>query len=250
MSEIKIELIQLGDTYPVNYGKIKKFGEGSSIFKIIDISVSLNANILNENPHQLSDKDFNFSKNLNSDTHFSVVIVNRPLEGNYFTRIISENRIVVSIFEIEKLDIHEGISVEMYIIRFLFAFSTIFKAFNGIPLNECELMQNNATGCLFDKSIFKPQIAIFFRQPKISSAAINALNSKELPQNFLNDLQHEIKKLKIGPYYDIKDWLKKNPIWAILIIYLVGIIFSEILGNYAFNLIQDFLPFKNTVTTE
>ena len=250
MSEIKIVLIQLGDTYPVDYKKIQKFGEGSSVFKIIDILDSPNAQILNENPHQLTDQDFNNLIDINSDHHFSVVIVNRPLEGNYFTRIISDKQIVVSIFEIEKLDIHEGISVEMYIIRFLFAFSTIFQAFKKIPLNECELMQNNATGCLFDKSIFKPQIAIFFRKPKISSAAINVLNSKTLPKNFLNDLQHEIKKLKIGTYYDIKDWLKKNPIWAILIIYLVEIIFSEILGNYAFNLIQDFLPFKNAVTTE
>ena len=245
----KIELIQLGDTYPVDFQKIQKFGDSSSIFKVVAISENNNAEILNRETVRLSDNDFSFLTTRQTVADFSVVIVNRPLQGNYFSRPISEKLIVVSIFDIETLNIHEGISVEMYITRFLLAFSTIFQAYSGLSQQATELMQPNATGCLFDKSIYKPQIAIFFRQPKLSPAAINLLNSKTLPQNFLTDLQNDIKKLKIGTYYKLKDWLKENPIWAISITFLIGLIFSELLGNYTYDLIHDCLPFINNATT-
>lgn len=240
---IKIELIQLGDTYPVDFQKIQNFGDSSSIFAIASISENNNAEILNRETIRLSDNDFDFLTKRQTIADFSVVIVNRPLQGNYFSRPISTKLIVVSIFDIDTLNIHEGISVEMYINRFLLAFSAIFQAYGGLSPQATELMQPNSTGCLFDKSIYKPQIAIFFRRPKLSPAAISLLKSKTLPQHFLEDLQNEIKKLQIGFYYKLKDWFKENPKKAIGITFFTGLIFSELFGNYVYDLIHDYLPF-------
>lgn len=238
-----IELIQLGDTYPVDFQKIKKFGTSSSIFKIDQISEINNAKILNTELIGLSDIDFNFLTSRKIKSDFSVVIVNRPLQNNYFSRRINEKLVVVTIFDIEALNIHEGISIDMYLVRFLLGFSTIFQAYNGLSEQAKELMQPNATGCLFDKSIYKPQIAAFFRQPKLSPAVITLLSEKTLPKNYLTDLQNEIKKLKIGHYYRLKEWLKGNPIKAIAITFLIGLILSELLGNYIYDLIKNYLPF-------
>lgn len=246
----KIELLQLGDTYPVDFQKIKKFGDHSSIFKIVEILENNDAEILNRETIRLLDKDFDSFTKRQISADFSVIIVNRPLQDNYFTRPISEELIVVSIFDIESLDIHEGISVEMYLTRFLLAFSTIFQVYNGLSLKATELMQNDTKGCLFDKCIFKPQIAVFFRQPKLSPGVINLLNKKTLPKNFLGNLQNEIKKLKIGTYYKLKDWIKINPIKAIVITFLIGLIFSELLGNYIYDLIHDYLPFVEISTQQ
>ncbi|MCX6162915.1 MAG: hypothetical protein NTV87_16465, partial [Ignavibacteriae bacterium] len=119
----------------------------------------------------------------------------------------------------------------------------IFVSYNGLYQQANELMQINATGCLFDKCLYKPQIAMFFRQPILSPAALTLLTAMALPKNFLADLQKAINKLKIGRYYKLKDWFKKNPITAIVITFLIGFIFSELLGNYIYDLIHDFLPF-------
>lgn len=245
-----IELIQLGDTYPVDYLKLKRFGEKSSIFEISNISDNNNPDILNrQDGFRLSDADFNYLKIRPITADFSVVIVNRPLQDNYFSRPVTENLIVVSIFDIDKLNIHEGISVEMYLIRFLLAFSTIFHAYNGLSNQAYELMQINATGCLFDKCIYKPQVAVFFRNPKLSPAVCNILTKKTLPHDFLIDLKKEIQKLKIGNYYKLKDWFKKNPITAIILTFFIGLIFSELLGNYLYDLIHDCLPLINNAAS-
>jgi hypothetical protein len=243
---IKIELIQFGDTYPVNYQKIENFGNNSSIFKIINILENKNHEILNSEILRISDENFKFLTNIKTDADFSVIIVNRPLDGNYFSRRISNKLIVISIFGIETLNIHEGISLEMYILRFLLAFTTIYNVYNGLPINANELMQKNPTGCLFDMCIYKPQISFFFRNPKLSSAVVNTLTSKTLPKNFLNNLKKEIKLLKIGNYYQLTDWLKENPKKAIFFTFLIGLIFSELLGNYIYDLISKFLPFIET----
>ncbi len=43
-------------------------------------------------------------------------------------------------------------------------------------------------------------------------------------------------------YYKIKDWLKANPVNAILLTFLVGLIFSELLENLIYDLIITFKP--------
>ena len=244
-----IDIIGMGDTYPVNYKKLKTNGEHSNLFSIVRIIEIPNPDVLNrENKFRLMDEDFNFLTNRQTEANFSVVIVNRPLQGDFFSRRISEKVIAISIFDIETLNIHEGIKIEMYLTRFIYAFVAIFQSYNkSLPTPEAitadKLIQNEAKGCLFDFCRYKPQVAIFFREPKISTEADVVLRSKALPKGFLSTLKKEIRTLKIGRYYKLSDWFKENPIMAIIFTFLVGLIFSELLGNYIYDLVSDSLPF-------
>ena len=84
----KIELIKLGDLYPLELSRIEKFGSNSKIFRIEKISENLNDEILQETSITLINSKFiNFPVE-QTGIDFSVVIVNRPLEGNYFTHSI------------------------------------------------------------------------------------------------------------------------------------------------------------------
>ena len=197
----KIELIKLGDLYPLELSRIEKFGSNSKIFRIEKISENLNDEILQETSITLINSKFiNFPVE-QTGIDFTVVIVNRPLEGNYFTQRISNKLIVVSIFGLDSLNIHEGITLEMYVNRLLLSFTTIYQYYGELHYSANDLMQTNSTGCLFDFCKYKPQIASFFIEPKLSSAVINALSSKTLPENYINNLQNEIKTLKISNYY-------------------------------------------------
>lgn len=237
-----IKLIQLGDIYPVNLIKVQNSGNRSGVFNIININENQNAEILNRN-FRIDDFDFNPFIENNGAQDFSVIIINRPLENDYFTRRISEKLIVISTFNIETLGIHEGISIENYIVRFLLAFSVIFQISNRALPEETNIIQNNSTGCLFDKCIYKPDVAKFFRNPHLSTNALAVLNTQNLPQNFVKNLQKEIKKLKISRYYNVSNWLKKNPLLAIIITYFIGFVFSGLTVSYIYELICPYLPF-------
>ena len=248
---VNIEIIELGDLYPFSFKKLKAFNSNSTLFKLVENTENRNPDILNnfKSPEsfQLNDADFKSLIDKGTKSNFSIIIVNRPLQNNFFSRRLSDKHIVISIFDMDKLSIHEGITLEMYITRFIYGFVSVYRCFNNsLPSNEIvgqfELFQNDAKGCLFDFCIYKPQVAMFFREPKISPEALVKLRTKSLPAGFIEALNKEILKLKISRYYKIKDWLKANPVKAILFTFLVGLIFSELLGNLIYDLILAFKP--------
>ena len=137
------------------------------------------ADFLNKTELTIHDNELSIIK-LNPNVDFNIGIINRPLDGNYFSRRINEKFIVVSTYDFETLEIHEGISVENYFLRFAYAFSIIYQAYNGFRPESSEIIQDNITGCLFDKAILKRQIAIFFKNPHISISAKHTLSKKTI----------------------------------------------------------------------
>jgi hypothetical protein len=238
-----IQLIPLGDIYPLDINTIANFGNKSDVFKIETSDFNIHNNqILSQFPTNLLDSSFNdFDYQLNG-ADFIVVIVNRELENNYFSRLLPGKPIVVvTIFGIESLNIHEGISYEMYVNRLLLAFSTMFKVYGPFSNRLAgNLMQLNTTGCLFDMGIHKPDIAKFFRNPHLSENVKNTLSNNGINNNndYLIKLERVIKKLEIGSFYKIKDWLKENPMKGLIFTFLISFIFSGLLGNFIYDLIK------------
>lgn len=232
---IKIKITVVGDIYPLDCDKLISTSRNSKIFHFIpDWQENRNPDFLSKHELALYDSDFQYLKNEKTDADFILVLVNRRLEGNYISRVISDKLIVVTIFEIESLNIHEGISLEQYILRLSYGFATIFIAYKGLKPEAIELMQNNATGCLFDKAIFKPEIAKFFRNPHLSVAVKAKLETKILPRDYVKTLETEIKKLKIGNYYNIRDYFKKNSLVATIAALFIGLML-DVLGNYLYD---------------
>lgn len=232
-----IQLIPLGDIYSLDIKIIANFGKKSGVFEIETSDFNIHNNqILSQFPTTLLDSSFNdFDHQLNT-ADFIVVLVNRELENNYFSRLLPGKPIVVvTIFGIESLNIHEGISYEMYVNRLLLAFSTMFKVYGPFSNQLAgNLMQLNTTGCLFDMGIYKPDIAKFFRSPHLSEDVRNIIRDMD----YIKKLERAIKKLEIGSFYKIKDWLKENPIKGLIFTFLISFIFSSLLGNFIYDLIK------------
>jgi hypothetical protein len=223
---VKIKLVLLGDTYPLDADKIVRFGERSSTFKIIGVPEEIaNPEFLNNGQIHLLNNDIenHFVDYRFNDIDFIAVIANRNLEGNFFARPISDKIVIMSILDVDRF-VNEGITVDMYINRMLLGYSTIYKAFKD--MRNTSIFQKNTRGCLFDLCIYKPDIARFFRKPKLSSSALAILEA-QVSSDFSRKLKKDISKLEISPYYKLRDWFKKNPIQAIVISFLIQQVVSE-----------------------
>ena len=236
MKKIKIQIHLLGDTYPLAIDKIR-----SNIFDL-KVETTINNEFLNLHPTIILDDEFrkNFFKNEGAD--FSVLIVNRQLENNFFTRYIDENLLVMSIFEIEKLYLSDGITIEMYAERYLLAFATMYTVFEKITEEADELVQKNSTGCLFDGAIYKPDVIKFFRNPMLCNNVVNIITEKK-QSAFLVKLLKEIKSLKIGRYHAITKWVTKKPFTSLFFAYTGSLFFNELVGNVLYDLIKKLLGF-------
>jgi hypothetical protein len=226
-----IKLVLLGDTYPLDADKLVKLANRFSTFKVVKRPLEIvNPSILNDPqiPMLISTfKENNDIQNIPLEgANFTVLVIARPLEGNFFSIPISEKLIVVSIFDIDNLNLHEGITPEMFLCRFLLGFSTVFQAYGGLTKEGAELFQKNSRGCLFDQCLIKPEVVKFFRNPSLSDEAKTILNRK-VDKNFIDDVKKDIKKLEIGMYYKLRDWFKENPILAIVITFIVQQLVSE-----------------------
>lgn len=229
-----IQIIQIGHNEHVNFKNLKKKFNNSSTFKSYPDVIISNPAFLSKDDLRIFDTELSEIITPNN-VDFSIGIINRPLEGNYLSRRISEKFIVISTFDIETLELADGISIENYILRFTYAFTIIFNAYNGFKIEASEIMQNNITGCLFDKAIYKKQIATFFKNPHISISAKNILNSKTLNENLIPNTENDIKYLKISRYYVYSNWLKRNPILATIIIFISGLLLNELGGNFLYD---------------
>jgi hypothetical protein len=236
MKKIQIQIHLLGDTYPLVADKIR-----SNIFDL-KVETTINNEFLNLHPTIILDEDVrnNFIKNKGTD--FTVLIVNRQLENNFFTRYIDENLLVMSIFEIEKLYLSDGITIEMYVERYLLAFATMYTVFGKITEEAGVLVQINSTGCLFDGAIYKPDVIKFFREPMLCDNVVKIILDKK-QDAYLKKLTTEIKALKIGRYHAISKWVTKKPIVSLFIAYSASLVFNELVGNVLYDLIKKLFGF-------
>lgn len=232
---ITIKLIQIGHNDQINLENLVANRNLSNVFRFeTGILKNLNANFLNKEELTVLDSEL-ATIQVSSEVSFNIGIIHRPLQQNYFSRPINDKFIVVSTFDFENLELHEGISIENYLLRFAYAFSVIHSAYNGLRQEAAALMQDNITGCLFDKAIYKKQIATFFHNPHISIASKNTLNSKTLDGQIISNVETEIKGLKISWFYRYADWMKRHPIGATIIIFLTSFVLQEIGGNFIYD---------------
>ena len=116
---INIKLIQIGHNDLINLKNFVKNRNESTVFHF-DTSIleNLNADFLNK--PELTIHNTELAKVLISDTaDFNIGIINRPLDKNWFSQPINDKFIVISTFDFDTLELHEGISLSEQSVRFL-----------------------------------------------------------------------------------------------------------------------------------
>jgi len=131
-----------------------------------------------------------------------------------------------------------NIPIENLVYRLLYSYSLIYiRHGNRIPPKDevTSFTHDETRGCLFDMNGIKSDIIYSTNKPQICNSCIQSLTNKRVPINQINKIQSELLCINKTLYFRLADFIKKYPIWTIiistftaLIIGITGSIFASI----------------------
>lgn len=163
-----------------------------------------------------------------------VAIVNVPLELNWYTRRLYNNRIVFTFHEIKDILNYSNTPLENVIYRLLYAYTLLYKrSGNRIPMtgDHTRFAHDETRGCLFDMNGVKTDIVYSLHKPIICANCIEKLKQEKVSNEAISKIQKEICRIKKPLFYQIADFVKKHPIWALAISSVSAIILGAV-GSY------------------
>ncbi|UPQ76852.1 hypothetical protein [Chryseobacterium nepalense] len=218
--KIKLKLVILGNV-PIEF-KTKTLIKWKS--ELFDVEKTIDKYSINYNSDS---KDWEYSDqnienqlpdNFNGDILFA--ITNVPLQDNYYSRRLSNNRICITFCDMAKLLKNENIPIENLILRLLYAYSFAYLSHNkNLPTSiEFRSFTHDETkGCLFDMNGIKEEVIFSTNNPIICNSCIEKLKVSKVPENLIQKSQNEIKKINKILYYRIFDFIKQYPLLSLLL---------------------------------
>ena len=168
-------------------------------------------------------------------------ILDAPIQDNYLSRVLSENRIVLTYYQAKEMLERERIPLENYILSHIYAYVLLFlaKADKTInPTDEIDISHDYRDGCLFDMCGVKADVVYKCVQPKICERCKTYLINHGVTRDDVIIAEKEQKKLKRPLYNRIVRKLKSYPIIAFLLSCCLAAIMSMvancITGCYGF----------------
>lgn len=239
MSKINVKIILLGHLKrPINKLFFKNWRS-----KIIQIEPEINRYLLNFNSDSdgwifsdtLLEEYMNSINNINFSDGFLVAIVNVPLEKNYYTRRLSNNRIVITMHEIYSVLENDNIPFENLILHRIYAYSILYKRYGRIPDHRVRNSHDETRGCLFDMNPYKEDLVYSSRKPIFCDECNSQQTQNGVPVDFIYNVRSEIKKIRKSIFHQILDFVKKHPIISIIISALFAILI-EFISNFLYDL--------------
>lgn len=178
---------------------------------------------------------------------FLIAIVNVPLELNWYSRRLSNNRVVFTFHEMKEILSHFNIPLENIIYRLLYEYTLLFRRSKGrIPLDKeaTSFTHDETRGCLFDMNGIKTDVVYSCHEPIICSDCVERLRREKVSNEVISKVQKEIRNIKKPLFYRILAFIKKHPIWSLAISAISAIVLGAI-GSYIATLI--FEATKNAV---
>ncbi len=176
-----------------------------------------------------SDKRLNEELPDNYDADFFLGITYVPLEDNFYARRLEKKRIVLSYHEMYQILIEGHIPLENLLLRILYAYSLVYlRQNNQIPIQNENIgfTHDDTRGCLFDMNGNKIDVLFSLDNPIICDDCINRLRVRKVPDNKINLVKKEIKKIKKRKFYKFSDFIKSNPLLSFFLSIVLGIIMN------------------------
>jgi len=193
----KIKLVSIGHL-PANFNKAKMKNWKSSIFQINgDIeSYSLTSDSDGAN-WEFSDKALESQLPAKFEGDFLIAIVNVPIELNWYSRRLGDNKVVFTFHEIRDILSFYNIPLENVIYRLLYAYTLVFQKYgNRLPqASEITNFTHDETrSCLFDMNGIKTDIIYSCNKPIICPECIERLKRDRVPEETIKKLKKRFRE--------------------------------------------------------
>jgi len=239
MKKVKIKLIILGGIkHNINF---RELIEWKTNFFEIDENIETKKTI----PNSLTEENEQYYytdvqlKNIigeTSNADLTVAIINQKLEKNYYERSIGNNCYVLSLFEIGEIILNNNFNIIHFIIQELYYFAAVYYRTNGeIPETDDSLTHHDIRKCLFDFNDNKNDITYSLGQVSICSNCEAEFDKTLVPKDFVENIRKELKRIKKGIFYRIRDFIRKEPILSMIIGIAVAILIN-IISSYLYDL--------------
>lgn len=224
--------------------KVKKWQ--SSVFELADEIESYSLPCDSDGPEwEFSDSALEMVLPDKFDGNFLIGIVNVPLQHNWYSRRLSNNRVVFSFHEIRYFLMSENIPLENIVLRALYAYTLLFNKSGGrIPdygEKGIEFTHDETRGCLFDFNGLKSDIVYSCHRPIICQECVERLRNKRISDETIEKCSEEIKKIQKDMFYRISDFIKHHPLRSLAISIFSAIILGacgSILGSMVYDYIK------------
>lgn len=241
MSFVKITLLTVGHL-PVEFDR-KKVGQWKSgLFEISGPIESYSLPINSDN-YNWSFTDTSLEKTFPNSFSgdFAIALVNVPLELNWYSRRLSNNRVVFTFHEMRDILSTASIPLENIVYRLLYAYTLLYlRSGNKIPLSgdHTRYTHDETRGCLFDMNGIKTDVIYSCHQPIICEECIGRLKNDKISSDKIRISQREIKKIKKPLFFVASDFVKKHPIYSLMVSTIFAL-FLGIIGSLAANVIWE-----------
>jgi hypothetical protein len=237
---IKIKLIIIGHSdRVVNFDLIKKYK--SKFFNFSDIER------INNLPNPEKDDgylDIVYTKaeirTVMNDIKFDglcIAIMNYGFDDNFYMHRVGNNKVCISIFELESILSEKKISIENFIIKNAYE---IF-IFNQLRIlndeDENEFVHSDTRVCLFDLNGDKRDIIYNTEKPIICDECKGKISKKSIPKNFLEDIQGELLKIDKPIIKKIENFISKYPLFSVLVTFIFST-FINLFSNWLWEIIK------------
>lgn len=157
----------------------------------------------------------------------TIVVMNAPLEANYYMRRISANIAVISLHEMAEIVRAYGFSIENFLLRNIYELAVLFSAGKRTISEDAHQWAHDDTrGCLFDMNARKTDIRYSLHQPILCDECKARVSTAQLSDGFLPELENELRRIKKPLSLRIIDFAKGHPLWALAITAISSVVLN------------------------
>ena len=234
MQPIKISLVKLGNLkFPISIPRIEAWR--SRLF-VVEHTAEIGAlpNAAGAD-WTYTDEQLRTLIAKNSQSDFTVGLINAPIQHNFYLRRLENNVCILSLYETGEILHYSNIDIEQFIVRNLYELVALFLEHNqSIPESVYAMAHDETRSCLFDMCASKLDIVFSTSCPTLCEPCKARLLSAQLAKGFFTLLDSELRKIRKSLFFRIADFVKAHPVYAICITVLSGVAMN-ILANVIYD---------------